>query len=335
MKRFLAFILIVFSIFLITGCGKVDKNSIIKKMNNDINKIKGYQVEAELELISGDDSYKYDVIVSYKKKDNYRVALMNKNNNHEQIILKNKSGVYILTPDLNKSFKFQSNWPYNNSQGYMMHSVIKDLKNDPKVKMKKTKDGYVFTSKVNYKNNANLTHQNVVVDKDLNIKSVTVLDDDENAQMKIKYKSIDKNAKFKDNYFVLEENMKMSSDKNEDDEEESASLNEAVYPMYLPEGTYLDKEKVVDLDGGARVILTFSGEKPFMLIEETAYREDEFEIVPTSGDIEMDTLGVAIVDDTSVNWVNDDIEYYLVSSNLSKTELLQVARSISSMPISK
>jgi len=42
-----------------------------------------------------------------KKKDMYKVSLTNKANNHEQIILKNNDGVYVLTPSLNKSFKFQ------------------------------------------------------------------------------------------------------------------------------------------------------------------------------------------------------------------------------------
>ena len=32
----------------------------------------------------------------------------------EQIILKNDEGVYVLSPNLNKSFKFQSKRPYNN-----------------------------------------------------------------------------------------------------------------------------------------------------------------------------------------------------------------------------
>ena len=271
-------IFILFSIFLgtilLTGCGKTDKTTLVNKMNKKINNCKGYQVEAELELVNNEDSYKYDVVVSYKKKDKFRVSLMNKTNNHEQIILRNDDGVYVLTPDLNKSFKFQSNWPYNNSQAYLLQSVIGDLKKDSKLKMKKIKNGYVFTSKVNYKNNANLTHQEVVTDKDLNVKSVTVYDNDENALIKVKYKSIDDNAKFKKNYFELEENMEMYSNNEENEEDtevktttenettgesktttenettsesktttenkttsETMKLEEAIYPMYIPEGT--------------------------------------------------------------------------------------------------
>ena len=35
-----------------------------------------------------------------------------------------------MTPSLNKSFKFQSDWPYNSSQAYIMSSILKDLEDD-------------------------------------------------------------------------------------------------------------------------------------------------------------------------------------------------------------
>lgn len=332
MKKITVFVLAILSLFLITGCGKTDKNTVLKKLNNKYGDTKGYQTKSELEIVSGDDVYKYDIIVSYKKKDFYRVSLMNKDNNHEQIILKNKEGVYVLSPSLNKSFKFQSNWPYNNSQGYLPQSVINDLRSDKNVKMVTNKNAYVFTSKVNYKNNINLTHQEVIVDKDFRIKKVSIFDDDENVQMKITYKSTETNVKFKKNYFVLESNMEAAA---KSETSETVQLDEAIYPMYLPEGTYLDNEKVMDLSNGSRIILTFSGNNPFMLVEQTVKKSDDFEVVPTSGDIDMNTFGVAIVDDSSISWVSGDVEYYLVSSNLSNSELLQVASSISSVPVSK
>ena len=333
MKKIMTFLVIILGLFMLSGCGKTDKDSLLKKMNNNLNNSKGYQLKAELELINNDDSYKYDVAVSYKKRDYYRISLMNKVNNHEQIILKNKEGVYVLSPVLNKSFKFQSNWPYNNSQSYLPQSVVNDLRSDAKVKMKKVKNGYVFVSKVNYKNNANLTHQEVLVDDDLNIKSVKVLDDDENPQIIVKYNTFDNNAKFKKNYFVLESNMKTIKSNN--NSKKTSKLDDAIYPMYLPDNTYLDSEKVIDLTNGSRIILTFSGDNPFMLVEQVASKSSEFEVVPTSGDIDMSAFGTIIVDDSSVSWVNGDVEYYLVSSTLSQSELVKVANSISTIPVSK
>ena len=84
--------------------------------------------------MNNEDSHKYNIDVAYKEEDNFRVSLKNKTNNHEQIILKNSEGVFVLTPSLNKSFKFQSEWPYNNSQSYLLQTLVNDIKNDKKVK---------------------------------------------------------------------------------------------------------------------------------------------------------------------------------------------------------
>ncbi len=333
MKKIFGILLIFVFAICLTGCGKEDKKTVLNKLDKKVNNINGYKLEAIMELINNEDTYKYDVTVSYKKKDNYRVSLRNKTNNHEQIILKNEEGVYVLTPTLNKSFKFQSKWPYNNSQSYLLQSVVNDMKSDPKLSMRKENNCYVFTSSVNYKNNANLTHQEVVVDKNYTIKSVTVLDDEENPGIKVSFKSIDMKAKFNDNYFILEENME--SVMNNDAELVKTVFDEAIYPMYLPEGTYLETEKTVELDEGSRIILTFSGDTSFMLVEEPASKEDEMIVVPTSGDLDIFMDTVAIVDDTSISWSSAGVNYYLVSSDMSTGELINVAKSVSALPISK
>ena len=80
------------------------------------------------------------------------------------------------------------------------------------------------------------------------------------------------------------------ADTESDDEkttEESKMLDEAVYPMYLPDGTYLESEKTIDLDEGSRIIMTFSGDTPFMLVEETVSKSDDMEVIPTNGDLDI------------------------------------------------
>ena len=334
MKKVFSILLTMFFVICLTGCGKTDKKSIINKMDKKVNNLNGYKIEAEMELINNEDSYKYDVSVSYKKKDNYRVSLRNKTNNHEQIILKNEDGVYVLTPSLNKSFKFQSKWPYNNSQSYLLQSVINDMKNDYKLSMNKKDGNYIFKSKVNYKNNVNLTYQKVTVDKNYMIKSVYVYDRDGNINIKVNYNSIDMKAKFNKNYFILEENMQTFMNESNNNFKVS-KLDDAIYPMYLPKGTYLKTEKTVQLDTGSRIILTFSGDKSFMLVEEPTIKEDELTVIPTNGEIDMFTDAIAVVDDSSITWSSDGIDYYMVSSNMSKEELFSVAKSVSTIPISK
>ena len=105
--------------------------------------------------------------------------------------------------------------------------------------------------------------------------------------------------------------------------------------MYIPANTYLSNKEKVSKESGERLILTFDGENPFMLIEETVTYEKEHLIVPTYGELELMADAVAIVNDNSVNWIDNNIEYYVVSDKLSKSELLDIARSISVLPVSK
>ena len=115
MKKILILILLFLSIFIV-GCVKDDNKSVVKNIKKILDKGNGYYLAGELSIFNNDDNYNYKVDVYYKKDDYYKVILTNKFNDHTQIILKNDDGVFILTPSLNKSFKFQSDWPYNNSQ---------------------------------------------------------------------------------------------------------------------------------------------------------------------------------------------------------------------------
>ncbi len=350
-----------------------------------------YYIEGALEIVNNEDVYTYDVNVSYAKDDNYKVDLVNNVNNHEQIILRNDDGVYVVTPRINKSFKFQSDWPYNNSQVYLLGPLLNDITNDENRTFEEVKDGYKITTSANYPNNPKLVKQEILLDKDVNIKKVTVIDKDGNKQITMNFDKIDLKSKFKDNYFNLKEiidvkddneqinretnnsakkettdnkkeneNTNNSNDENTNNNEntnvnentnnnvnnnasvedntktkETSSIEDVIYPMYIPTNTYLSNKEKVNKDNGERLILTFDGDNPFMLIEETVTYEKEHLIVPTYGDLELMASTVAIVNDNSVNWIDNNIEYYVVSDKLSKNELLDIARSVSVLPVSK
>ena len=176
MKKLFLFVTLVAALCL-TGCGSLSDKEIKDNFIKDIESLKSYYMEGSLKLINNDDSYEYDVEVSYQKEDNYKVSLNNKGNNYEQIILKNKEGVYVITPSLNKSFKFQSDWPDNNSQSYLLGSVVNDLKKDNEYKFTQKDSDYIYTVKTNYPNNPKYTKQNIILDKNYNLKKVEVQDD--------------------------------------------------------------------------------------------------------------------------------------------------------------
>lgn len=319
--------------FLMVGCGKYTVKDAENDLEKKINKLNGYNLTGEMEIINNDDVYKYDVDVSYSKTDKFRVSLKNKTNNHEQIILKNNDGVYVLTPTLNKSFKFQSDWPYNNSQVYLLQTLLSDIQNDSDKEFKETKDNYIFTTAVNYPNNSDLVKQKIYFDKKLNPVKVEVLNENDDVLIKMTFKKVDLKAEFKDKYFSLDDNMKVSEMDNEVDV--VSKIEDEIYPMYIPENTKLADKEVVELDDGERVIMTFEGDNPFMLVQQTATVSDDLAIVSVMGEPYQMATSVAAVSDNMVSWISNGIEYYVVADNMSESELLSVASSVSVLPVSK
>ena len=341
--------LFVFSLIL-SGCGGDSSKDIITKMDNKIKNANSYFVTGTMEIINNEDTYTYDVSVSYKKDSYYKVDLINTLNNHEQVILRNDEGVYVVTPSLNKSFKFQSDWPYNNSRIYLLDSIIEDLKSDKKMEFKSDNKKYILSSLVNYPNNKSLYKQNVYVDKNNNITNVEIVDKNNKVQISMKFNKVKYNKKFNDDYFNLSSLIKVnnkvndnnseSSDNNTDGNEdkktkETTKIDDVIYPMYLPDNTTLANKEVIDTEDGQRLILTFDGDNPFVLVEETSKYYDEGLVVPVSGDLDFTNDVIGVVSDNSLTWESNGIEYYLVSKTMETSELMNIARSINILPVSK
>lgn len=365
---------------------------MLKEFGDKVNKTNSYYLSGKMELLNNEDVYNYNIGVSYEKDDHYKIELTNVINDHKQVILRNEDGVYIVTPSLNKSFKFQSDWPYNNSQVYLLSSLLDDISNDEDRKFESTDEGYIFTSTVNYPNNDKLVNQKVYFGDDYLPKKVEVLDKDGNVQIKMSFDKIDLNTEYNDTYFDLNslmdtdniktrdnnditnnnnnsnknDNSNLNKNKDEKDDtttlepgknktdsstenktdEKSNSTNEGkdkttatiddiIYPMYLPTNTYLTNQERVSTDDGERLILTFTGDSSFILVEQTAKYSDNPEIIPTYGSVELIGNALAVINDNSANWFDNGIEYYLVSDTMKSDELLQVVKSISVIPVSK
>ena len=325
---------LVMLLLLVTGCGKNSETSIINDLEKKVNKSDAYKVSGELEIVNNDEVYTYDIEVSYKKENNYKVSLTNQANNHTQIILKIADGVYVLTPALNKSFKFQSDWPYSNSQVYLLKSLVNDIKETKEKDFKQTDNGYMLTTKVNYPNNSKLVKQTIELDKNGDFKRVKVYDSNNVICMTMVFDVIDYSPTFKKDYFDLNTIMSTYSI-DEESVKETTAIDDTIYPLIIPNGTKLVSEEKIKKDIGDRIIMTFDGDKPFLLVEESAVVEDEFTIIPTYGEPYqlMDTLGV--MTNNSLTWVSNGIEYYIVSDVLNQDELVEVAQSISYLPTMK
>ena len=325
-------VLMALLLIFITGCGTMTLDKAINDFTKNVEGSKSYKLNGTMEINNGDELFTYNIEVNYLKDNYYKVILVNQTNNHEQVILKNKEGLYVVTPSLNKSFKFDSVWPENSSQAYLLQNLVNDIKNDNTATMEETDNGYVIKVGVNYPNNEDLSYQKIYFDKDMNINKVEVYNNEDIVQIKVTFKSINLKAKLKEEEFDLNKLIKEEPEKKCEndscDAKSSLTIDNIVYPLYIPANTHLSSNEAVDTDVGSRVILTFGGDKNFVLIEENVVASDDFEIIPVFGDPLILNETVGAISNNSISWNNDNISYYLVSSDLSPKEMVSVAKSL-------
>ena len=355
---------------LVSGCGKTGTENVIKDFTSKVNDSKSYTLKGNMEIYADEETFTYSLEINFLKDYFYKVKMVNQTNNHEQIILRNTDAVYVITPSLNKSFKFQSEWPENSSQAYILSSITTDMNNDAETKVEEVDGNFVIKSKVNYPNNPELSYQKITVDKDNKIKKTEIYDEKDALKMKVTFTSVEYNTNLKEDDFKLEQyikedtntkdtenNQTNNQNKNEectdeetckeqqectgDDcetdnapcegdacDEETGAIENILYPLYVPSNTYLSSSDRVETDIGDRIILTFGGEKNFVLVEEKAVMAEEFEIIPVYGDplIVNDIIGA--LGANSLTWTKDNISYYLAGNDLTTAELLAIGESV-------
>ena len=355
---------------LVSGCGKTGTENVIKDFTSKVNDSKSYTLKGNMEIYADEETFTYSLEINFLKDYFYKVKMVNQTNNHEQIILRNTDAVYVITPSLNKSFKFQSEWPENSSQAYILSSITTDMNNDAETKVEEVEGNFVIKSKVNYPNNPELSYQKITVDKDNKIKKTEIYDEKDALKMKVTFTSVEYNTNLKEDDFKLEQyikedtntkdtenNQTNNQNKNEeytdeetckeqqectgDDcetdnapcegdacDEETGAIENILYPLYVPSNTYLSSSDRVETDIGDRIILTFGGEKNFVLVEEKAVMAEEFEIIPVYGDplIVNDIIGA--LGANSLTWTKDNISYYLAGNDLTTAELLAIGESV-------
>ena len=366
----------------VTGCGSKSEEDLIAKFEKNVSNSKSYTLKGNMEILSNEETFTYSIEANYLQDDFYKVTLVNQTNNHEQIILKNNDGVYVVTRALNKSFKFQSEWPSNSSQSYILSSLVKDIKSDENKVLEEQDKNYVIKTAVNYPSNSSLTYQKIYFDKDMNLEKVEVYDKEDIVNIKVVFSSIDLKSGLKEEDFLLEDLIDMNAETKEDstnnenknnnhedntsnnnetnntteenttnetsnntttnenenideeceneecDTKSSNILDSIIYPLYIPSETYLSNSEEIDTDEGNRMILTFAGDKNFVLIEEVASVASDFEIIPVYGDPIMLSDTIAAKSANSMYWTSDNVSYYLTSNDLSTEEMVTIAESL-------
>ena len=326
--KVIIFFVLLLSVVVLSACGKDSKEEVLEKLHEKWAEGKGYELDATMEIKTGNEPRVYDVNVWHTQPDFYRVEVSQKDENVTQMIIRNKEGVFVVTPSLKKTYKFQSEWPKQNSQPYLIGALAEDLLADENVVMEETEDSYIFTAATRNNHKSIMPTQRVTVDKKTLLpKSVSILDESEEEQMLITFKKIDLGVQHKEKEYAVEQFTK-ENETNVATEKESTEF-QTHYPVLTWGNTTLVDEKRIENDGVERVILTFEGDKSFTLVQEPI-ELGESATIPVFQPGDPLDLGFTIgaITDHSISWEKDGISFFIASNDLTKEELIEVAASV-------
>jgi hypothetical protein len=235
-----------------------------------------------------------------------------------------------LTPQLNKSYRFQSDWPKNGSQWYLYESLLTDILNDSEPAFTRNGDTYTFQTKTNYKHSDLQTQVITLTKKGLKPVSVKIKNGDDKTIVDMEFKNMVFDANFDDNAFDLRKNMESASLEEVPtmaQKSGKSSSFQVLYPTGLQDKSKLSVKKVTD-DNGKKYVFQYDGDKPFTLIEQKSKVSADVEPATVPG--EPVNLGFAIghMTKNSISWTYGGTDFFLASKDLSEAQMVDLARSV-------
>ncbi len=311
-------------ILAIALCVALKPKSFDKQFNKVMNDMHAYILKGDMEITKGEDIKTYAVEVGYQKMDEnelFKVSLMDKELNQEQIILRNEQGVFVVTPALNQIFKFEGDWPLNSPKPYLLQSMVQFV-NGEEAQIEKTDEGYVIVTPVVYPNNKNYVRQEMLFDEDANIKCVQIYNQDDNVELKLVFHSVDYNKDIEEDYFKAPTTMEKPTAVTMVSEEDLPLYPSAIFDAQLT------SKSEMNTNGVTKHILEFSGAKNFTVVESIRSSSDTTQTVIMPG-IMMDVLDVVgFYDGNHLTAMANGIEYTVFSDDLDPEEMMSVINSM-------
>ena len=318
MKKILILLVMIFVLF---GCKK--NKSIEQDFLKNLTNIRSYKAEGLMETFYDDDRKQSEFTVLYKSPDLYKVVIKNVESEDQQIILKNKDGVHVLIPSVNKTFKINSNWPNSSSYPYLLQSLAKDIANEENiVKITNEKTTEIETDTFMH-TNKNIVKQKIIFDNETLIPSeVKVYNKADELYIRVLFENIELDYNINDEEFKIDSTIAKI---RESYGEEGIVFSDRAFSMpgYFPEGSSLNSQ----ITNSQRAIMKFSGTYGFTIIQEYV---DDAEVISSweeEGSAVLVFGSVGVLTDHYLKFVYEGIIYTLASQDINVDELMKVAAS--------
>lgn len=322
MKKLVRAFLFILMIFTMVGCGgktKVDK--ALDTFKDTVENAKSYKINGEMKVIRDSGEAIFDVCVLYEEPSKYKVSYQNKSNNSKQILLKNASGVYVLIPELNKQFKFESAWPLNSSHIYILETIVNDLNNDEAKKV--TDDGmyYVLESSVNHKIKKDIVCQKIYLSKeDYGLKRVTYNTQTQEV-MTFDVSKIEFNLTFSNQEF--NQDAIMESETSVMGEGGFAEISQIIFGDVF-ESVSLVSQSVTE----KATVLNYDGDKQYFVLYSVVTQSEVTVVERIFEDLVFLDEGIAFVSQNCLTFYRNNREFKIISQELTLEEMISVANSL-------
>lgn len=326
MKKCIYSFILFFVVLLSSGCdSKVEKDGI-KVACEYLSSLDSYCLEADMTIYRANKDVKMDVTVDYLKPNYYKVAF-NNNNGHQQLIVKNDEGVFVLTPSLNKEFKFDSEWPLNSSHAYLLEALVKDIKADQSASFTLNGDTVIIDAKLN-SNNDSVSKMKFYYDsKEKKPLKAIFLDDSNNEKVKVEFESFTPNKELKATDFntklIMQDNSNAKENTNSNENEEKQTSVD-ITCGYVLEGVSLSSYKIED----DCTILCYTGDINYTIVVQKTDMYSSVVSTDEYKDYEYIEAGLLLIGENYSRYYVGDLEVSIYSNNLNKSEITNIATDI-------
>lgn len=330
MKKKLSLVLImvlVLSLALV-GCGKRDQEAVVSDLTNFKQELTSYESKATMTVTANNTTQKYTIDTWYMAPNFYRIALGNDKNEVTQVIVRNDEGIYVVSPQLKKSFRFKGDWAENQGHVYLYHAALDRILKSVDREYENKDGSVVFTMKMEPENPLVSKQRITLADSNLHPQQIALLDKDMNSVVSVDYTSFKAGVEFKKDQFTPEAAMTLAPQEAKPVMAGSKDFG-IIEPHYVPQGT----EMAAPQETRTSVMLRFTGEKPFTITEE---RPKAGEGRLASGEI-VDLWGTTAVvsgsegsEIKSMHWFHNGVQFSL-TGHLAVEEMVKVAQSMIGM----
>jgi len=309
---------------LVAGCGAPTAKSMTSKLQSEVKSLdsQNYKSTAMMTVQMDNTSQTYYVETLYEAPNTYRISLGDGNKNINQIIVSNANGMFIVSPALQKVFRFNGSWAQNQGHIYLYDQILQQIMSSKDVSVAKSGNNLSFTMPMT--STSDVVKQERV---DLNASTldptqVVLYDKDKKAVVSIQFTSFQTGVKFQSSEFDPHQLAAVGNTAK------ATLANSGSIGYIEPNITFNGKLSVLQPEESDATMLRYQGDKGFTLEE---WRPNPGVDGIVNAQL-VDMYGVPALYFGGTNaqqmvWVNNGVEFALTSRDLSMDEMQQVAMS--------